>query len=197
MGGESLEKLAHEFAIEGADFCLREFCPENQKRPAGNIKCNPCQGLVHRQEYVREPRDACHVAQGLADRLTESYTGILDGMMLVDMEIAQSADVHVNERVAGELLQHMVEKADAGCDFGKAGAVESDAGHEFGFLGFSRNGAGAHGWLEKCGGFLSSFKATGGFIWIAECSSNLPRPWLPSRHRLALAQAQGSVGTLM
>src|ERR1019366_9847954 len=141
MGGESLEKLAHEFGIEGAYFSLREFCPENQKRPAGNIKCNRRKRLVHRQEHVREPGYAGHAAQGLADRLTQSYASILDGVMLVDMKIAFCTDVHVDQRVARELLQHMVEKADAGRDFGQAGAVEIDADGDIGFLGFSRDGA--------------------------------------------------------
>src|SRR5450631_1572651 len=35
MRGERLEKLADKFAVEGADLGVREFCPENQKRPAG------------------------------------------------------------------------------------------------------------------------------------------------------------------
>ena len=62
----------------------------------------------------------------------------------------------------GELLQHMVEKADAGRDFGLAGAVEINADLDFGFLGISRNSASAHGELGMLmGGFLSSFKATG------------------------------------
>ena len=161
MGGESLEKLAHEFGIEIADLGLREFCPENQKRPAGNIHRDPRQSLVHRQEHIREPCNSRHVTQGLADRLTQSYAGILDSMMLVDMEIARRVDLDIDQRMARELLQHMVEKADAGCDIGKAGAVESDADHDIGFLGFSRNGAGAHGCLENCDGFLSTFKATG------------------------------------
>jgi len=73
MGGEGLEKLAHEFAIEGAYFRLREFCPEDQKRPARDIDRNPRKGLVHRQKHIRETGDAGHVAQGLAHRLTERY----------------------------------------------------------------------------------------------------------------------------
>src|ERR1700724_3334926 len=127
MGGEGLEKLAHEFAIEGAYFRLREICPEDQKRPARDIDRNPRKGLVHRQEHIRETGDAGPVAQGLAHRLTQSYAGILDGVMLVDMKIARRADVDVDQRVARELFQHMVEKADAGRDFGGTGALEIDA----------------------------------------------------------------------
>ena len=41
-------------------------------------------------------------------------------MMLIDMEIALGGDVDVDQRMARELLQHMVEKADAGRDFGRA-----------------------------------------------------------------------------
>jgi len=80
------------------------------------------------------------------------------------MEIARRVDLDIDQRMARELLQHMVEKADTGCDIGKAGAIESDAGDDIGFLGFSCNGAGAHGCLENCDGFLSTFKATGVLI---------------------------------
>ena len=131
----------------------------------------------------------------MTDRLTQSYAGVLDSMMLVDMEIARRVDLDIDQGVARELLQHMVEKADAGCDIGKAGAVKSDAGHDIGFLGFSRNGAGAHGCLENCDGFLSSFKATGVLSGSRNalatcralgyprglrgfCQSRVRRPWL-------------------
>src|ERR1700730_1382006 len=139
MGGEGLEKLAHEFAIEGAYFRLREICPEDQKSPARDIYRNPRKGLVHRQEHIRETGDAGHVAQRLAHRLTERYAGILDSMMLIDMQIARRADFDIHQRVARYLLQHMVEKANPGRNSGPAGAIEIDADLDVGFLGLARD----------------------------------------------------------
>src|SRR5580704_1731208 len=155
MGGEGLEKLTHEFAIEGAYFRLREFCPEDQKRPARDIDRNSRQGLVHRQKHIRETGDAGDVAQGLAHRLTERYAGILDRMMLIDMKIPRRADFDINQRVARKLFQHMVEKADPGRNSGHAGAVEIDADLDAGFFGLARNGAVAHGWPDVRMGYLN------------------------------------------
>ncbi len=42
--------------------------------------------------------------------------------------------------MAGELLQHVVEKADAGRDVELAGAVEVDGGRDLGLLGLAGNG---------------------------------------------------------
>lgn len=162
MGREGLEKLTHEFAIEGAYFRLRKFCPKDQKRPAGNIHRNPRKGLVHRQKHIPKTGDSGHVAQRLAHRLTERYAGILDRMMLIDMKIARRADFDINQRVVRKLFQHMVEKADPSRNSGHPGAVEIDADLDAGFLGLARNGAFAHGWPEVLmGGFLNHFKATG------------------------------------
>ena len=78
-----------------------------------------------------------HVAQSLVNGLTQSYARILDGMVLVDMQIALRPDIDIDQRMAGELFQHMVEKADAGRDFGGAGAIEIDANVNPGFLGLA------------------------------------------------------------
>ena len=98
--------------------------------------------------------------KGLADRLTESDAGILDGVMLIDMKIARRADFDIDQRMPGELLQHMVEKADAGRDFGEARAVEIDADRDLGFLGLARDGAFAHELPGSAAvrGFLNRFQ---------------------------------------
>jgi ATP-dependent HslUV protease subunit HslV len=62
------------------------------------------------------PVDAGHAAQGPAHRLAESL--VLDYLILIEMKIARRADFDIDERVASELLQRMVEKANAGREFG-------------------------------------------------------------------------------
>src|SRR2546427_12035361 len=145
MGGEGLEKLTHEFTVEDADLGLREFCPKNQKWPAGNVHSDTRKAFVHRQKHTPETGDVGHVAQSLAHCLTERYAGILDRMMLIDLKIARRADFDINQRVARKLFQHMVEKADSRRNSGHAGAVEIDADLDAGFFGLARDGAFTHG----------------------------------------------------
>ncbi len=52
--------------------------------------------------------------RALAKRLADRDARILDRVMVVDMQIAIGLDVHVDQRMAGQLVEHMVEKADAG-----------------------------------------------------------------------------------
>ena len=47
--------------------------------------------------------------------------------------------------MARELVEHVVEEADAGRDVRLAGAVEVDGDVDRGLVGFARNGAFAHG----------------------------------------------------
>jgi hypothetical protein len=54
------------------------------------------------------------VAKRLGKRLAERDAGILDGVVVVDVEVALRADGQVDQAVAGELVQHVVEEADAG-----------------------------------------------------------------------------------
>ncbi len=47
-------------------------------------------------------------------------------MVIIDVEIALGLDLEVEERVAGDLVQPVIEEADAGRDLGLARAIEID-----------------------------------------------------------------------
>ena len=89
--------------------------------------------------------DAFHVAERLAQRCPKRDADILHRVVLVDMEVALGVDRQVDQAVAGDLVQHVVEEADAGLDPALAGAVEVDGDRDVGFLGFARDGGAAHG----------------------------------------------------
>ena len=80
----------------------------------------------------------------LAKRLAERDADILDRMVVVDMQVARGADLQVDQRMARDLVEHMIEKADAGLDIGDAGAVERDADGNFGLFGLARDRGAAH-----------------------------------------------------
>ena len=87
------------------------------------------------------------IAESAADRLTEREPGILHRMMKIDVEVALGGDVEVDQAVTGELIEHMVEKSDAGRDTGGPGPVEIDGDLELGLFGLARDGGAAHGFL--------------------------------------------------
>ena len=51
---------------------------------------------------------------------------VLDGVVLVDLQVAGGGDLDVDERVVRERRQQVVVEADAGGDAGRAAAVEVD-----------------------------------------------------------------------
>src|SRR5579863_4563034 len=127
IDGERLEKFAHEIGVEIADLLPREYGAEDEKGPAGEIDRNASQRLVHRQQHIGEASDAAHVAERLPQRLAERDAGVFDGVMRIDMQIALAGNLHVDQRMPRELLKHVIEKADAGCNLRAAAAIEVDA----------------------------------------------------------------------
>jgi len=57
-------------------------------------------------------------------RLAERDTDILGGVMVVDVKVAHRLYRHVDARMPGQQVEHMVEKADAGRNVGHARPVE-------------------------------------------------------------------------
>ena len=57
--------------------------------------------------------------------LAESDADVLDGVVPVDVQVAFGIDRQVDQAVARDLVQHVVEKADAGRELRDAGAINS------------------------------------------------------------------------
>src|SRR5690606_15916521 len=81
--------------------------------------------LVHRQQEA-VASDAALVAERAFQRLAERQRDVLDRVMLVDVEIAAALDLEREAAVLAELLEHVIEKADAGLCDGLGLAVEVD-----------------------------------------------------------------------
>jgi hypothetical protein len=63
---------------------------------------------------VTEPLDARTVTPGLRQRLPEGDPGVLDGVVLVDLQVAVGVDGEVQATVAAELVEHVIEERDTG-----------------------------------------------------------------------------------
>ena len=96
-----------------------------QERPAGDVDRGLGQRLVHRHQRVAEAADAALVAERLGEGLAEHDADILGGVVEVDMQVALGPHRQVEQPVAGQRGQHVVEKADAGGDIGRPGPVEA------------------------------------------------------------------------
>jgi hypothetical protein len=82
--------------------------------------------------------------------------GFLDHMLeqlarhsLMDITLRADGDLHVDQRVTGQLLQHVVEEADAGLDVVAAGSVKRDLGGDLRFLGLAVDRCFSHSKIPK------------------------------------------------
>ncbi len=79
--------------------------------------------------------------QGLA----EGDAHVLDGVVIVHVQVAIGADGQVDHGVARDLVEHVVEESDAGGDVRGAGAVEVDGHLDPGLGGLPGDLGAAHG----------------------------------------------------
>src|SRR5271168_4148394 len=146
---QRLEELAHQLDVEAADLRRRERRPKHEEWSAGDVDRDAGQRLVHRQQAVGPAGDAALLAERLAQGLAERDSDVLDRMVIVDVQVALRANVHVDQRMARQLIQHMIEETDAGRDFRRARTVEVDFDLDRSLVGLARNGALTHGWLSN------------------------------------------------
>ena len=133
MRGQCLEEFAHQFGVECADLLGREIHVPDQEGPRRQIQRRAHLRIIHRQQEAAVTPDAALVAKRLRQRLTDGDAGILDRVVIVDMQVALGADGHVDQRMARQLVQHVIEKPDPGLIVIDPGAVEVHAHLDFGF----------------------------------------------------------------
>ncbi len=71
--------------------------------------------------------DPLFVAQGLEQRLAERDADVLDGVMRIDLEVTLGLNLQIHQPVAGDLLQHVLEKGHARLQARRTGAVQIQA----------------------------------------------------------------------
>jgi hypothetical protein len=80
-------------------------------------------------------------------------------VVAVDVQVALGLDLEVDQAVAGDLLEHVVEEADAGGKLGRADAVEVDGDPDPGFLGVALHRGAAGGGGRGQGAFIAGWRA--------------------------------------
>ena len=130
---QALEEMEEHLGRDVADVFAAELGVPNQPRPAAEVERDAAKAVVHR-ETEAVTLDAALVAQCFTQCLAERERRVLDGVMLVHLQVALDADGEIHARVPADLLQHVVEKAEAGEDVGAALAVEVEVDGDVRFL---------------------------------------------------------------
>ncbi len=136
--GERAEEVLDHLGAEVAYALVGELGFIFQVRAAGDIQRAAGQTFVHRQHKAKAV-DAALIAERHLQRLAERQTGIFHGVVIVDIQIALHGDVHAETAVGGNLIQHVVEEADAGVNFAAAFAVQPHFYVNLRFTGITLN----------------------------------------------------------
>lgn len=126
------------FGAEIADALIVELGLVLQVRAAGDIQRAARQAFVHRQ-HEAEAGDAALVAQRLVQRFTQRQAGVFHRVVIVDIQIAFDVDLHAEAAVGGDLIQHVIEEADAGFDLAAAFSIQPDVDVDLRLFGHAIN----------------------------------------------------------
>ncbi|MNC17940.1 hypothetical protein D3C75_658330 [compost metagenome] len=142
---EALEKFLEQVDVEAADRGAGEGHVHLQAWAAGEVDHHARQRLVQRHVGVAVADDALLVADGLGEGLADGDADILDGMVVVDVQVALALDVQVDQPVAGDLVEHVLEEGYTDVESGLAGAIQIDGNLDLGFQGIALDGRLAFG----------------------------------------------------
>ena len=124
---ERAKEILHQLGLEIAHARGGDFVAADAIRAAGKIERGGGEAIVHRHEEISGAQDAALRAERLFHRFAERDADVLDGVVLIDVEIAARREVEIERAVAGDLFEHVVEETNARGDAGFALAVEIQA----------------------------------------------------------------------
>ena len=121
---EALKELVRQVNVELAHHCACEWHMPLEARTSGKIDHDPRQRFVQRDVRKTEAANAFLVADGTRDRLPKGDADILDRVVAIDVQIALGFDREIERAMAGDLIEHVIEKTDASGQMAGATAVE-------------------------------------------------------------------------
>ena len=108
-------------------------------RAAGEIDDDAGQSFIHGEVSVAVAADAALIAESPGKGLAEDDPGILDGVVEVDLNVAVGIHLQIDQPMAGEEDEHVVEERDLRADAALAGAIDGEIEPDFGFAGITLN----------------------------------------------------------
>ena len=133
---ETLEDMQEHLCGHFFNFISMELGIPYKPRTTSKVECYLAKTVVHRQR-VAVSFNSSLVAKCLQDTLAKCKGGVLDGVMLVNMQITIGMHHEVNHSMLAYLLKHMVEETKSGRDVTLSCSVEVDAHMNVSFLGSS------------------------------------------------------------
>ena len=142
---ETLKEFVEQIDIEIADLGARKIDVEFEAGPARQINNDPRQGLVQWHISMAIAADGTFVTERFMHRHAERDADVFDRVVGVDDEIAIGLDIDIDEAVTHDLVEHVIEKRNAGRERSETAAIEIDADGDLRFFGVARDAGGTSG----------------------------------------------------
>src|SRR5258708_16741544 len=113
---EALEEILDELRLQVAAAPGVEPEIDDGVRAAAEIDRRDGERLVHGHHEIARAVDAPASPEGLRDGFAERNAHVLDGVVLVNVQIAVHLQRQVERAMSSEQLHHVIEKADTGRD---------------------------------------------------------------------------------
>ena len=139
VGGEGDEELAGELRVEGADAAEGKVRLEVKLTAPRYVDHREHERLVHGNVALSESVDPALVAQSAGDRGAQHDADVLDRVVGVNLDIAPRPHLQIEQAVAREGVEHVVEEGHARIHIGRTRAVEVDLDGDIGFLRRAKN----------------------------------------------------------
>src|SRR5208283_4708727 len=141
---EAVEEVSHEFCLEIAHQTRSDLGINHGGPAPAEIDGDHAQSFVHRHHEISRAQDATLTAQRLGEGLAERDADVLDGVVLVHVEIAVRMKLQVERAVARNQLQHVIEKTDSAADLGATSTFDRQHNANVGFIGLAMNAGAPH-----------------------------------------------------
>jgi hypothetical protein len=133
--GQALKKVGDEAGSQLADAVTAKLALKDKVAPPTEIDGHQGQGFVHGDNRMTHADDAGAIPQSLGQGPAQHNGNIFNGMVFIDVQIATGLDLQVKPGMAGQGMQHMIQKADTGLNSGLAGAIDIELDLDIGFAG--------------------------------------------------------------
>jgi hypothetical protein len=133
--GEGAKEILKQLGLKIADLWRRTFPIAHAVNAAGKVEGRHSEAIIHGHEEIAGAQNPAFVSQSLFDGFAERDADVLNRVVLVNVEVAFRAECEVEPAVARDLLEHVVEEADAGGNCSFPVAVEVQAERNVGFFG--------------------------------------------------------------
>ena len=113
---ESFEEIGHQLGLQIAYAPHLQPQIDHRMNPSAEIDRRDGQCFVHRHHEITCPIDPAPIPERGRDGFAQCDTDILDGVMLIDIEIAIGRELQIERAMPGKQLEHVIEKPDPGMD---------------------------------------------------------------------------------